>query len=129
MHSFFDLTYFREVGQKYRNIFVRFLVQMKTSKSHSEINWLFITVWIWTIISHENAAKYTKIGMFLQNGIHSIVNHTICTYYLQFSPFTVPPVHPANMANAAAAYASRNRPFERNPTTWVPPSAPQRNGE
>ena len=39
MHSFFDLTYFREVGQKYRNIFVRFLVQMKTSKSHSEINW------------------------------------------------------------------------------------------
>ena len=27
------LTYFREVGQKYRNIFVRFLVQMKTSKS------------------------------------------------------------------------------------------------
>ena len=37
MHSFFDLTYFREVGQKYRNIFV--LVQMKTSKSHSEINW------------------------------------------------------------------------------------------
>ena len=73
--------------------------------------------------------SYMKIGMFLQNGIHSIVNHTICTYYLQFSPFTVPPVHPANMANAAAAYASRNRPFERNPTTWVPPSAPQRNGE
>ena len=30
--------YLREVGQKYRNIFVRFLVQMKTSKSHSEIN-------------------------------------------------------------------------------------------
>ena len=36
---FFDLAYYREVGQKYRNIFVRFLVQMKTSKSHSEINW------------------------------------------------------------------------------------------
>ena len=34
----FDLTYFREVGQKYRNIFVRLLVQMKTSKDHSEIN-------------------------------------------------------------------------------------------
>ena len=29
----------RYVGQKYRNIFVCFLVQMKTSKSHSEINW------------------------------------------------------------------------------------------
>ena len=26
-------------GQKYKNIFVRFLVQMKTSKSHFEINW------------------------------------------------------------------------------------------
>jgi hypothetical protein len=38
LHSFFDLTYFRGVGQKYRNIFVRFLVQMKTSKGHSEIN-------------------------------------------------------------------------------------------
>ena len=36
---FFYLTYFRERGQKYKNIFVRFLVQMKTSKSHSEINW------------------------------------------------------------------------------------------
>ena len=36
---FFNLTYFREVGQRYRNIFVRFLVQMKTSKNHSEINW------------------------------------------------------------------------------------------
>ena len=39
MDSFFDLTCFREVGQKYRNIFFHFLVQMKTSKSHSEINW------------------------------------------------------------------------------------------
>ena len=38
LHSLFDLTYFREVGQKYRNIFVRVLVQMKTSKSLSEIN-------------------------------------------------------------------------------------------
>ena len=36
--SFLDLTYFREVGQKYRNILVGLLVQMKTSKSHSEIN-------------------------------------------------------------------------------------------
>ena len=39
MHSFLDLTYLREVGQKYRNIFIRFLFQMKSSKSHSEINW------------------------------------------------------------------------------------------
>ena len=39
---FFDLTYFRAVGQKYTSIFVHFLVQMKTSKSHSEINWPLI---------------------------------------------------------------------------------------
>ena len=31
-----DLTHW--LGQEYRNIFVRFLVQMKTSKSHSEIS-------------------------------------------------------------------------------------------
>ena len=36
---YFEMIYFREVGQKYRHIFVCFLVQMKTSKSHSEINW------------------------------------------------------------------------------------------
>ena len=44
MHSFFDLTYFREVGQKYKNIFVRFLVQIKTSKSYFEINWPLVVV-------------------------------------------------------------------------------------
>jgi hypothetical protein len=35
---FFDLTHFRELGQKYRYIFVHFLVQMKNEKSASEIN-------------------------------------------------------------------------------------------
>ena len=35
---FFDLTNFREVGEKYRNMFACFLVQMKTPKSYSEIN-------------------------------------------------------------------------------------------
>ena len=39
MHLFFDLIHFRELGQKYRNILVRFLVQMKTLKVASEINW------------------------------------------------------------------------------------------
>jgi len=46
------------------------------------------------------------------------------------APTRVPPVHPGNIqaANAAAAagFAFRNRPFERNPTTWVSP-APMRN--
>ena len=39
LHSFFDLTHFRELGQKYKNIFLRFLVQMKTLKFAFEINW------------------------------------------------------------------------------------------
>ena len=34
----FDLAHFRELGQNYRNILVRFLVQMKTLKFASEIN-------------------------------------------------------------------------------------------
>ena len=38
MHLFFDLTHFRELGQKYKIIFVGFLVQMKTFKSAFEIN-------------------------------------------------------------------------------------------
>ena len=37
LHSFFDLTHFRELGQKYKNIFVRFLVQMKTLNFAFEI--------------------------------------------------------------------------------------------
>ena len=38
-HYFYDLTHFRaRLGQKYKNIFVRFLVQMKTSKFAFEIN-------------------------------------------------------------------------------------------
>ena len=36
---FFHLTHFRELGQKYRNIFVLFLVQMKTLNFAFEINW------------------------------------------------------------------------------------------
>ena len=36
---FFHLTHFRELGQKYKNIFIRFLVQMKTLNFAFEINW------------------------------------------------------------------------------------------
>ena len=57
MHSFFDLTYFREVGQKNRNIFVHFLVQMKTSKSHSEIIWPLRWLWLW------NNIGFMKLGL------------------------------------------------------------------
>ena len=46
-HYFYDLTHFR--GQGYRNIFVRFLVQMKTPKSRSEINRPLATIYQCTI--------------------------------------------------------------------------------
>ena len=36
---FFSFFHFRELGQKYKNIFVWFFVQMKTSKFAFEINW------------------------------------------------------------------------------------------
>ena len=39
LHYFFDLTSFYRLGQKYKNIFVCFLVQMKTLKFAFEINW------------------------------------------------------------------------------------------
>ena len=42
--SFSDLTYFWEVGQKYCNILFHLFVQMKTSKSNSEINWPLATI-------------------------------------------------------------------------------------
>ena len=39
LHYCFDLTSSYRLGQKYKNIYVRFLVQMKTLKSPFEINW------------------------------------------------------------------------------------------
>ena len=36
---FFHLTHFRELGPKYKNIFVRLLLQMKTLNFAFEINW------------------------------------------------------------------------------------------
>ena len=39
LYVFFDLTHFRKLGQKYRNILPRFLVEIKTLKFASEINW------------------------------------------------------------------------------------------
>ena len=42
---FFDLAHFIELGQKYKNIFVRFLVQMETSKFAFEIIWPLEDYW------------------------------------------------------------------------------------
>ena len=52
LHFFFDLTSFYRQGQKYNNIFVHFLVQMKTWKSPFEINWrlpISSNVFRWTM--------------------------------------------------------------------------------
>ena len=45
MHLFFHLIHFRELRQKYKNIFVRFLVQMKTLNFAFEIKWPLTTHW------------------------------------------------------------------------------------
>ena len=71
LHSFFDLTYFREVGQKYRNIFVRFLVQMKTSKSHIEINWP-LGVLFATSIFQSFCAAYVIKSLFSLVSYHDL---------------------------------------------------------
>ena len=42
LHYFFDLTSFYRLGQKYKNIFVHFFVQMKTFKFAFEIYWPLI---------------------------------------------------------------------------------------
>ena len=42
LHYFFDLTSFYRLGQKYKNIFIHFLVQMKTLKFAFEIYWPLI---------------------------------------------------------------------------------------
>ena len=50
MPLFFHLTHFRELRQKYKNIFVWFFVPMKTSKFAFKINWPLeniIIVWFW----------------------------------------------------------------------------------
>ena len=39
LHYFFDLTSFYRLGQKHKNIFDCFLVQMETLKSPFKINW------------------------------------------------------------------------------------------
>ena len=49
---------------------------------------------------------------------------SICTLKTNLPTIILVP-HPGNMTSG---YAFRNRPFERNPTTWVP-TAPMRNGE
>ena len=44
MPLFFHLTHFRELGQEYKNIFVRLLVQMKTLNFAFEIKWPLVFV-------------------------------------------------------------------------------------
>jgi hypothetical protein len=61
---------------------------------------------------------------------HIISYHIISCHVTKPKTYSILVSHPGNLNNgggyASAAY--RNRPFERNPTTWVP-TAPMRNGE
>ena len=52
-------------------------------------------------------------------------NITPFTFCIKPSQTVAVPGHPGNMTSG---FNFRNRPFERNPTTWVP-TAPMRNGK
>ena len=51
--------------------------------------------------------------------------HSKITFCIKTSQTVAVPGHPGNMTSG---FNFRNRPFERNPTTWVP-TAPMRNGK
>ena len=69
MHSFCDLTYFRGLGQKYKTIFVRFLVQMKTLLSR-----LTDLYDIWHSVSSGFNLQINKKVLLLLPYIYMIVN-------------------------------------------------------
>ena len=87
MPFFFDLTHFRSLGQKSKNNFVWFLVQMRTRKFAFEIYWPLV-------ISHQFLCS-------LVNSKHSMISHFADKYdrkcsdsmakrhYLTFFPMTV----------------------------------------
>ena len=88
MHSFFDLTHFRELGQKYKNIFLRFLVQMKTSKFAFEINWPLVLTQSWeryeinTFLppvssGYLDSVRYQKLGQFKFRVITSLLTQML----------------------------------------------------
>ena len=58
---------------------------------------------------------------------HEFHFRNIISVETTLSVFTVPH-HTAMPGYAGAGFARNGRPFERNPTTWVP-QAPLRNGE
>ena len=67
---FFDLIHFKDLGQKSRNIFVRFLVQMKTSKFAFEIIWPLSRS---TYLSGSNGDKTSIVFYFFQEGISALM--------------------------------------------------------
>ena len=60
------------LGQKYKNIFVGFLVQMKTLKFAFEINWPLES-------SSAEKAESILLAKGEENPSESIVNHPVCT--------------------------------------------------
>ena len=63
--TFFDLTSFYRLGQKYENIFVRFLVQMKTLKSLFEINWPMGKIYPYPLAEYLLNIKSKEIKMII----------------------------------------------------------------
>ena len=81
LHYFFDLTPFYRLGQKYKNIFVHLLVQMKTLKSPFEINWPLTKP---KLFDPKSAANHNlKFGLLGQNSQYTFSHRdfVVCGLY------------------------------------------------
>ena len=87
MPLFFHLIHFREVGQIYKNIFVRFLVQMKTVNFAFEINWP-LRPWHDTVdwnsffaISKEKGSSYSNILIKILGNLYRIYHKKMWQFF------------------------------------------------
>ena len=94
---FFWPKYFREVGRKYENIFV----QMKTSKSHSEINWPLSSTDFLAALSRSSQVRshsdtlgvigiqFSGLGLYLEGSVISngsnFASGLFGWYFLQYT--------------------------------------------
>ena len=68
LHSFFDLTCFYRLGQKYKNIFIHFLVWIKFCNILLKLNDLY---------------NYKKCEMWIIKREHCVGSaHSVCTNYI-----------------------------------------------
>ena len=66
------MTHFRELGQIYKNILVRFLVHIKNLKFASDINWPLDAIWKWiqSLASLHNGWKGKQVLKYQSSTLH-----------------------------------------------------------